>query len=287
MTTIDDPQPDDERPQLPPTDGPDGTPPRFGRTAKVAAPVIAAVLVGGGVVLALDRNSGSTASAGDGPTAALGRLGGVAGEQHVQGTVTATTGSTVTVKTSGGSTATYTVNSTSEIVRNGQSATLADVKVGDPVLVHVYPSSSGQLLVERLLAGTSASAPGPGALVPRGYGPQGGGPGGIAGEQHVQGTVTATTGSTVTVKTSGGSTATYTVNSTSEIVRNGQSATLADVKVGDPVLVHVYPSSSGQLLVERLFAGSSASGPGGGGFGPPPDGAPGGSGTQQGSGSIT
>jgi hypothetical protein len=80
----------------------------------------------------------------------------------------------------------------------------------------------------------------------------------------LQGTVTAKTSGSITVKSSSG-TATYVVNATTEIVRNGQQATLSAVKVGDPVFVHVYPSSSGQMLVERLFAGTSATDPG---FGP-------------------
>jgi hypothetical protein len=75
------------------------------------------------------------------------------------------------------------------------------------------------------------------------------------------------TATTVTVKSSSG-TATYTVDGSSQVVRDGQAATLAAVKAGDPVFVHVYPSG-GKLLVERLFAGSSAGGGPGGGFGPP------------------
>ena len=64
---------------------------------------------------------------------------------------------------------------------------------------------------------------------------------------------------TVTVKTSAG-TATYLVTSSSEIVRNGQVASLSSLQPGDEVLVHVYPAGSGsQLTVERLFATSTAS----------------------------
>ena len=92
------------------------------------------------------------------------------------------------------------------------------------------------------------------------------GGGSVAGEQHIQGTVTATTATTLTVKSSSATT-TYTVNATTEIIRNGKSAMLAGIKVGDPVMVHVFPSSSGTMLVERLMAGTSASD--GGGFGPP------------------
>lgn len=89
-------------------------------------------------------------------------------------------------------------------------------------------------------------------------------PGGLQGEQHIQGSLTAKTASSITVKSASGS-ATYKVLSSTQIVRNGSIATLSDVKVGDPVLVHVYPASgSSDLVVERLFAGSSASetGPG-------------------------
>jgi hypothetical protein len=157
---------------------------RFRGLARTVVPVAAALLVGGGVVYALDHRGGSASDAASGGTAVLaggsrgpgapggfGGGGGVDGEQHIQGTVTATTDSTVTVESPSG-TATYTVDVTTEIVRNGRSATLADVRVGDPVLVHVYPSSSGQMLVERLFAGTSASDGGPG-----GFGPPGGGQG--------------------------------------------------------------------------------------------------------------
>jgi Domain of unknown function (DUF5666) len=105
----------------------------------------------------------------------------VAGEQHIQGTVTARTATTVTVRSTGG-TATYTVNDSTQIVRNGQAATLAAIQVGDPVLVHVYPSWSGQLLVERLLAGDSASDSGPGRSDPPGLAPPGSGSSGTGSQ---------------------------------------------------------------------------------------------------------
>src|SRR5437870_2549026 len=60
---------------------------------KLAAPVAAAaLLVGGGAVFAIDHGSGSSASAAsNGPTAFGGPGGGVAGEQRLQGTITAKT----------------------------------------------------------------------------------------------------------------------------------------------------------------------------------------------------
>jgi len=140
--------------------------------ANAVAPVLAAALVSGGAVYAVEHHSGSGTASGAGlPAAGVGGFAGgggggpVAGEQHIQGTVVATTSSSVTVKSSSG-TATYVVDATTEVVRNGRSVSLSAIKAGDPVLVHVYPSSSGRMLVERLLAGSSATDDGP-----RGFGP--------------------------------------------------------------------------------------------------------------------
>jgi hypothetical protein len=71
--------------------------------------------------------------------------------------------------------------------------------------------------------------------------------------------------------------ATYSVTSESQIVRNGSVVALSALKVGDPVFLHVYQGTSDNaLLVERIFAGTQ---PGRGGFGGPPPGAPGSTGT--------
>jgi hypothetical protein len=166
--------------------------------AKTAALVAAGLLVGGGVVFAAVHKSGSSAgsnaaAAGTANGAIAGAQGfqggpagggGVAGEQHIQGTVTAKTSGSITVKSSSGA-ATYVVNATTEIVRNGQQATLSAVKVGDAVFVHVYPSSSGRMLVERLFAGTSATSPA--------VGPPGGAPT-TTGTAPVTGSPTSVTG---------------------------------------------------------------------------------------------
>jgi hypothetical protein len=161
---------------------------RFPPGAKVVAPIAAALVVGAGAAFAVDHHSTTpTASAGgiSGPaTGARGQggAGGVAGEQHIQGTVTAKSGSTITVKSSSGTTGSYTVNSTTEIVRNGKTASLSEVAVGDPVFVHVYPSSSGQTLVERLFAGSSATdGGGPGFGSP----PSGSGTTGTGTSTHI------------------------------------------------------------------------------------------------------
>jgi hypothetical protein len=101
-------------------------------------------------------------------------------------------------------------------------------------------------------------------------GPMGGfgAPGGMAGEEHVQGTVAGVSGSTLKVTTGSGTTS-YTVSSSTQVLRNGQTATLSQLKTGDPVVVHVI-TSNGSTFVERVIAGTMTQGfPGGpGGFAP-------------------
>jgi len=102
----------------------------------------------------------------------------------------------------------------------------------------------------------------PGYGGPRGSGPgfggppgfDGPGPGGRTGEQHVFGTVTAVGSSSVTVRLANGSTSTYAVLASSDIVKDGTRVPLSAIKVGDAVFLHVYPSN-GRTVVEHLFAG--------------------------------
>jgi hypothetical protein len=84
-------------------------------------------------------------------------------------------------------------------------------------------------------------------------GASGGDFGGLAGEQHLTGSLTSIGSSSITVKTSA-VTATYQVTPQTEILRDGAQTTLSKLKPGDAVLVHVYPSG-GKSVVERLFAG--------------------------------
>ena len=116
--------------------------------------------------------------------------------------------------------------------------------------------------------GQGPGGQGPSGQLPNGQGPNGqlpGGPPGFAGgpgfggrdgEQRVNGTVTAVGSSSVTVKLASGTTATYAVIGSSDIVKNGARVSLSSIKVGDAVFLHVYPSN-GQTVVEHLFAGTT------------------------------
>jgi hypothetical protein len=120
-------------------------------------------------------------------------------------------------------------------------------------------------------AGAPGGVPGQGLQGGPGQGLQGGagqglqgGPGqGQGGERRLIGTLTAVSGSKVTVKTSSGS-GTYDLVAQTQIVRNGAPAAASDLKAGDRVLLHVFPATGSDGVLERLIAVSGASGSGSG-----------------------
>ena len=166
----------------------------------------------------------------------------------VMGTVAAVTPTSITVKTTAG-TSTYTVGASTQVLVNGATGQLSAVTVGSTVLVQV-PTTGSTTTATRIIVG---GFPGPG-----GAGGQGGG---VAGEQHLSGTITAVGSSSITVKSTAG-TATYAVNGTTEIDVNGSTSTLSALKVGSAVTVHVYPSGS-TMMAERIIVGGTDGQPGG------------------------
>jgi hypothetical protein len=75
------------------------------------------------------------------------------------------------------------------------------------------------------------------------------------GEQRVYGTLTAVSSSKLGVKTSSGTT---TISSNTQILRNGQLASASDLRVGDAVLVHVFPATNSDGVLERVIARSGS-----------------------------
>ncbi|MGZ4602264.1 MAG: hypothetical protein ACXV0U_01555 [Kineosporiaceae bacterium] len=107
----------------------------------------------------------------------------------------------------------------------------------------------------------------PGVGGGQGLGGQGfGGGQGFQGEQRLVGMLTAVSGSKVTVRSGTGS-ATYTITSNTQILRDGAPAMARDLRVGDLVLVHVFPAANADGVLERLIArsGSTSGGSGSGG----------------------
>jgi hypothetical protein len=95
-------------------------------------------------------------------------------------------------------------------------------------------------------------------------GPGTGGPGGgVAGESRLVGTIASVGAASITVRTAAGTSVTVPVNGATEIALNGALVSLAELKGGDQVLVHVIPAGTG-TVAERILAGNAA-GPGPGG----------------------
>jgi hypothetical protein len=134
---------------------------------------------------------------------------------------------------------------------------------------------------------------------PRGFGRMGGmdgmgGMGGLHGTETVvkgtntyvtldnqRGTVTANDGSTITVKSVDGFTATYSFDANSRIGKNHARATIADLKVGDTVAVLATARAGSNPVVVDVRDGLAGRGPdgdhglGGPGMGGPGMGGPG------------
>jgi len=157
---------------------------RARRTSIAGAVVagIAATALGVGVVHA----SGSSRTGSSGGNTALGGArpgqgqfpGGPDGETHVSGTITAVTASSVTVRQISGTSATYTVDSSSQVLDNGKTVAVTALTTGEQVLVHAFARTGTAAYAERVLAGSSATAGPTGGMPsgPDGGGADGGGP---------------------------------------------------------------------------------------------------------------
>jgi hypothetical protein len=110
-----------------------------------------------------------------------------------------------------------------------------------------------------------AQPPGQGQLGQQpGAGQGGRGFAGRDGEVRLVGTLTAVSGVKVTVKSAAGS-ATYTITSNTRILRNGTEARASDLRAGDVVLVHAFPSSSSDGTLELIYARGTGGGSNGSG----------------------
>jgi hypothetical protein len=108
-----------------------------------------------------------------------------------------------------------------------------------------------------LPAGSPAANQAPNGQVPTGQ-PGSGFRGGLPGEQHVVGTLTAVGASSITV-TGNGRSATYPIESSTLLVKDGQRVSSPSaLSVGDTVVVHVYPqngSTHTEMVIDGVPAG--------------------------------
>ena len=184
----------------PPAPAPPPAPRRDRAALAKGAGLVAAGLLVGALVTSALQGGGSSASASAAPAAAaapaqggtgtqdgtggLGGpgfggqgaqgFGGQAGEEHVTGTISKVTGSSLTVQGSDGSTATYTVDSSTQIAKDGQLVQLSDLQAGDQVLVHVLSGDVAERILVGTAGGTAGQLPGGGTQAPQDTTTQGG-----------------------------------------------------------------------------------------------------------------
>jgi hypothetical protein len=155
-----------------------------GTKARIAALIAAGAIVGGGAALAVDHSSGSSTTAsgqgtggapggssgsGFAPGSGSGTSGGAGvspTSYRLSGTITAISGSRVTIRAGSGS-KTYTVTSSTHLQRNGSTVVLSSFKTGDSVFGST--TTSGGSTLNDLMVGTPGMG-GTGGTAPSGNG---------------------------------------------------------------------------------------------------------------------
>jgi hypothetical protein len=143
-------------------------------------------------------------------------------------TITAISGSNLSLETLDGWTRTITVDSGTTYSKSGDTIALPDLEVGDEIRFKQTREDDGSFTIDAI------------AVIP----------------PHVGGTVTAVSGSTITVEQKDGTSATIKVTSSTTYQVNGDGATLSDVKVEMVVLAEGTLSSDGTLTATAVRAGN-------------------------------
>jgi hypothetical protein len=205
--------------------------------ALVAVGILAAAASAApGGILAADPSASPSASAGattnhpGGPGWAFGgRGGGMPGDgmRSAGITVTAISGSSVSLTTADGWTRTITVDSGTTYQKAGATAALTDLKVGDEIQFKETRETNGTFTIDAI------------SVIP----------------PHAGGTVSAISGSTITVTLPDGSSATIKVTSTTTYdVGGNASAKLSDIKTGFAVMATGTRNSDGSLSATSVRA---------------------------------
>jgi hypothetical protein len=158
----------------------------------------------------------------------FGALGGLVGLRQI--TISAISGSAVTVGTPDGWTRTIDVSSTTTITRAGQTIAVTDLKVGDQIRFQQQRNADGSFTVTAIEV-----------VLPR-----------------VTGQVSATTSDTITVQRADGTTMTIHVGSgTTYRVQGIANATLADITPGMVILAQGTQNADGSLQAVAVYAAST------------------------------
>lgn len=153
-------------------------------------------------------------------------------------TVTAISGSSISLATEDGWTRTITVDADTEFTKGGDAITLADLAVGDQVGFRQTLEDDGTWTIDSIAV-----------ILP-----------------HVGGEVTAVSGSTITVDQRDGTSATITVNAATDYQVNGEDAALADIEVGMFLVAQGTENADGSITASDVRAGDEGFGHRGHGF---------------------
>jgi hypothetical protein len=162
------------------------------------------------------------------------------------GSITAISGTTISVTRKNGATIEIVVSETTTFSRNGQSASLADFRVGDKVKANGSYDANGRFVAEGLTGGEKSAK----ARLSASRDPG----------RNAWGKITAVDASagTLTVSRRDGSAVTVVVTSNTQLERNGQQAVLGDFVAGDRVLAEGAPDANGRFVADRLVSGDKA-----------------------------
>jgi len=224
---------------------------RIGLAGAAAAALVAVGILAAGMslapggILAADPSASPSATSGTTTRPAGGPgwdFGGRGGMRFGGITITAISGNSVSLETADGWTRTITVDSGTTYQKDGATAALADLKVGDEIRFQETRETNGTWTIDAI------------AIVP----------------PHTSGTVSAISGSTITVTTPDGTSATIKVGSaTTYDVAGNDSAALSDIKAGMVLMATGTLNADGSLNATRIraFDPSTMPGPGKHGFG--------------------
>ncbi len=169
-----------------------------------------------------------------GPAFGFGRGGFGGGDVGHRGfgqiTITAITGSNLSLKTADGWSRTIAVTSSTTITKGGQTVSVGDLKVGDQIVFRQTRNSDGTFTIDAIEV-----------VLP-----------------HVAGEVTAKSATSITVKLADGTSATIHVGSgTTYRVAGAASASLSDITVGMQVVAQGTRGSDGSLTASTVFGFSA------------------------------
>ncbi|MEW5991763.1 MAG: DUF5666 domain-containing protein [Chloroflexota bacterium] len=219
---------------------------RIGLVGAAAAALVAVgILVFGASATPAGTLAASTDAATSGEVLAFNGFGGRHGFGRGLGggiTITAISGSSISLETADGWTRTITVDGDTTYSESGDTIALSDLAVGDQIRFEQTLEDDGSYTIDAI------------AVIP----------------PHAGGTVTAISGSTITVERRDGTETTITVTSSTTYTVAGDEATLADVEVGMFLVAEGTENSDGSLTATEVRAADPDDfrGPGGRAHGP-------------------